>query len=236
MSGRIRRVLALADLRGDAAKLEQVVREADRNRADAVALVGDLAGDGNKREAYRAVFKTLGKARVQSVWVPGPHDAPIARYLRESYNIEMVFPFMHGIHGTIALSADYLLFAGMGGEILDDPDLEREEHDALRYPGWEVEYRLKVLRELSHDYQKVFLFSSVPAHKGLDEPGSEMLAELIKTHSPRVALVAGGEGVRKELLARTLVVFPGTLAANESAIVNVRERTVEPVQLSGQAA
>jgi Icc-related predicted phosphoesterase len=236
MSGSVRRVLAVADPRGDAAKLEQVVKEVDRNHADAIALVGGLTGDGDKREAYRAVFKTLGKARVQSFWVPGADDAPIAGYLRESYNIEMVFPFLHGIHGTIALSPDYLLFAGMGGDISDDPDLEREERDALRYPGWEVEYRLKILRELSHEYQKVFMFSAIPAHKGLDEPGSEVLAELIKTHRPRVALIAGGEGVRKELLAKTLVVFPGSLARNEYAVVNVRERTVEPVKLSGRAA
>jgi Icc-related predicted phosphoesterase len=236
MSGRIRRLVAVADARGDADKLKRVVDDLDRSHADAIALVGDLAGDRDAREAYRAIFSLLGKARVQSFWVPGAHDAPIASYLRESYNTEMVFPFLHGIHGTIALSPDYLLLAGMGGEVVDDPDLAREEVDALRYPGWEVEYRLQVLRELSHDYEKVFLFSTAPAHKGLDQPGSEVLAELIKTHRPRAVVVSAGEGVRTELLARTLVVFPGSLAANEFAVVDVRERTARPVALSGRAA
>lgn len=120
----------------------------------------------------------------------------------------------------------------MGGEIVDDPDAEREEQQALRYPAWEVEYRLKVLRELAHDYQKVFLFTTVPAHKGLRRPGSEMLAELIKTYSPRVALVAGGEGVRKEMLANTLVVVPGSLARGEYAVVDVQDRTVKPAMLA----
>ena len=115
---------------------------------------------------------------------------------------------------------------------VDDPDAEREERQALRYPAWEAEYRLKVLRELAHDYQKVFLFTTVPAHKGLQRPGSEILAELIKTYSPRVALVAGGEGVRKEMLANTLVVFPGSLARGEYAVVDVQDRTVQPAKLA----
>ena len=97
----------------------------------------------------------------------------------------------------MALSSDHVLFAGMGGEIVDDPDAEREEQQALRYPAWEVEYRLKVLRELAHDYQKVFLFTTVPAHKGLRRPGSEMLAELIKTYSPGSPSSPAGNPARR---------------------------------------
>lgn len=102
---------------------------------------------------------------------------------------------------------------------------------ALRYPGWEVEYRLKVLREFRHEYEKVFLFATVPAHKGLKQPGSEVLAELIKTHAPRVALVAGGDGVRHELLGSTLVVLTGRLTRGEYAIVDIQDRKVEPAKL-----
>ena len=169
--------------------------------------------------------------RLQTFWVPGPRDAPVASYLRESYNLEAVFPFLHGIHGTIALSPDYVLFAGMGGEIVDDPETEREEQTALRYPGWDVEYRLKVIDALPTTTPRCS-FTTVPAHKGLDQPGSEVLAELIKTHNPRVALVGGGEGVRWELLGSTLVVLCGSLASGEYATVDLQDRTVEPARLS----
>jgi Icc-related predicted phosphoesterase len=230
MTGRIRRIAAAAAPRGDVHRLRMLIDLLNQGDADAFVLLGDLTGDESKPEDYRAVLKALGAARVPSYWVPGPTDAPLGAYLRESYNIEMALPLLHGVHGTLALAADYTLFAGLGGEIVDDPDAEREEQDALRYPGWEVEYRLKVLRELAHDYQKVFLFTTAPAHKGLDHPGSEVLAELIKTHRPRVALVAGGDGFGHELLARTLVVFPGTIAAGEYALVDVHDRKVTRVK------
>jgi Icc-related predicted phosphoesterase len=229
-TGRVRRILAAAELRGDIARLTQLLELAQSTDAEAIALLGDLTHGGDTK-AYRAIFKALGAARLQTFWVPGPRDAPLASYLRESYNLEAVFPFLHGVHGTIALTPDYVLFAGMGGEIVDDPETERDEQTALRYPGWEVEYRLKVIDALTHDYPKVFLFTAVPAHKGLGQPGSEVLAELIKTHNPGVALVAGGQGVRKELLANTLLVLPGSLGVGECATVDLQHRAVEPAKL-----
>jgi Icc-related predicted phosphoesterase len=226
---RVRRILAAAEPRGDIGRLTRLLELTQAADADAVALLGDVTGDGDK-QAYRDIFKALGAARLQTFWVPGPRDAPVASYLRESYNLEAVFPFLHGIHGTIALSPDYVLFAGMGGEIVDDPETEREEQTALRYPGWEVEYRLKVVDALPTTTPRCS-FTTVPAHKGLGQPGSEVLAELIKTHNPRVALVAGGDGVRQELLGSTLVVLSGSLGSGECAVVDLQDRTVEPLKL-----
>lgn len=228
---RVRRILAAADPRGEVDTVTQLLDQVDLTGADAIALIGSLTGDGSET-AHRAVLKALGRARVHTFWVPGPLDAPVAAYLRESYNMETVFPFLHGVHGTLALSPDYVLFAGMGGEIVDHPDTKREEQETLRYPGWEVEYRLRVCQALTHEYPKVFLFTTVPAHKGLDQSGSEVLAELIKTYSPRVALIAGGQGVRRELLGTSLVVLPGSLARGEYALVDLQERTVESAKLA----
>jgi Icc-related predicted phosphoesterase len=228
----LRRILAAAEPRGELGKLRGLLDQVDRAGADALALVGNLTGEGAKPEAYRAVFSILGSARVQTFWVPGPLDAPLAGYLRESYNIETVHPLLHGVHGSMALSSDYVLFAGMGGEIVDAPKVEREEQRTLRYPAWEVEYRLKIIRELAHDYRKVFLFATAPAHKGLRQPGSEALAELIKTYRPRVALVAGGEGVRHELLASTLVVLLGSLTRGQYAVVDLQDCTATPASLT----
>jgi Icc-related predicted phosphoesterase len=44
-------------------------------------------------------------------------------------------------------------------------------------------------------------------------------------------LAAGGEGVRRELLANTLVVLPGSLGMGECATVDLQNRTVEPAEL-----
>jgi uncharacterized protein len=230
MARRVRRILAAGEPRGDVGRLKQLLDQVDRTGADAVALLGDLTEEGSKLEDYRAIFKTLGPPQVETFWIPGPADAPLTHYLRESSNIETVYPFLHGVHGTVALGSGYVLFSGMGGEILDDPNTQRDEVGTLRYPGWEVEYRLKVLREFSHEYEKVFLFATSVAHKGLHQPGSEVLAELIKTYNPRVTLVTGG-GMRRELLANTLVVLTGSLTLGEYAVVDIQDRKVEFAKL-----
>ena len=162
-----------------------------QDEAQALALLGDLgAGEAEVRE-YAAILRTVGRPILPAFYIPGPGDAPFGKYLREAHNTEVVFPSMHGVHGAFALAPGFqLLFAGMGGEIVDDPHHEREELEQLSYPGWEVEYRLKILRELK-DYPKVFLFGTPPAHKGLREGGSEVLAEMVKTYAPALVLTGG---------------------------------------------
>ncbi len=226
----VRKVLATANVRGNLEHLKRLGEVLQNTDADAIALVGDLAGKEKKAETYRAIFKSLASFHKPAFYVPGPGDAPVYEYLREAYNIEVVFPFLHGVHGTFGFAPGYVVFAGMGGEIVDDPDFIREEVEALRYPGWEAEYRLKVLRELK-DYQKVFLFATKPKHKGLGEEGSEEVAELIKTFKPRVAIVAGpnlpGADLKHEFLGRTLVVMPGSLDEGDFVIVDINEQKFE---------
>ena len=103
--------------------------------------------------------------------------------------MELVYPHLNGVHGTFAIGPSHVLFVGMGGKIVDEPESTRLEGERLRYPAWEVEYRLKTIGELK-DYEKVFLFATQPAHKGLHAAGSETLAELINTYRPQLAVVA----------------------------------------------
>jgi hypothetical protein len=140
--------------------------------------------------------------------VPGPGDAPVDHYLREAYNVEVVFPLLRGLHGTMAFAPGHVLFAGFGGEVSDDPDAARDETTRLSYPRWEPEYRLKLVHELA-EHQLVVLLATPPAHKGHGTTGSEALAELVGSHRPRV-VVCGGER-RSETLGRSLVVSPGPL-------------------------
>ena len=115
-----------------------------------------------------------------------------------------------------------------------DPERNREEVERLGYPGWEVEYRFKILREIK-DYPKVFLFSTPPAHKGVNGRGSEVLAEMVKTYAPALVLT-GGESFYKTQLGTSLVVSPGPLSAGEYALVDLSEREVEEKKLERRIA
>ena len=133
--------------------------------------------------------------------------------------MELVYPHLNGVHGTFAIGPSHVLFVGMGGKIVDEPESTRLEGERLRYPAWEVEYRLKTIGELK-DYEKVFLFATQPAHKGLHAAGSETLAELINTYRPQLAVVAGN-GVAETRLGRTLLVSPGRLEQGQYALIDL---------------
>jgi uncharacterized protein len=225
MARRIRMLLAIGDIRGEVESLTHVLERLPETGADAVAVIGDLGAAWSKPDTYRAIFQTLGEAGRPTFWVPGPTDAPLDDYLREAHNMEIAFSSLHGVHGTAVQADGQLLFAGMGGEIVDDPDAKRGEQSLLRYPAWEVEYRLKVIREFK-DRRTVFLFTTAPAHKGLHGPGSEVLAELIKTYNPRLVLVRG-DGVAEGWIGKSLVVSPGRLDQGEYALVDLQELSVE---------
>jgi uncharacterized protein len=233
MNGDIRTLLAVADLRGAVYRLLPLLKKREELGFDALAMAGDLAApEGDRPEEYRTIFEALGASGVRCFWVPGAGDAPIELYLREARNMEVVFPNLRGVHGTCALQRHWLL-AGIGGQIDDDPDAGRDERTRLHYPGWEAEYRLKLVGDLD-EHQAIFLFSTPPAHKGLGEPGSEVLAELVKTYRPRVVVAAGSEQ-GSELLGRSLVVSPGRLVDGDYAIVDVREQRVTAHTLEAAA-
>lgn len=225
MRNRVTKIAASTELRGQSGKIGQLVEAAGEAGAGALALLGNLSAGGGEAREYAEVLRAVGEANMPAFYIPGPEDAPLGGYLREAYNMEIAFPFIHGVHGTFAFAPGYVVFAGMGGEIEDAPKTEREERERLGYPAWEVEYRLKMLGEL-RDYQKVFLFTTPPAHKSLKEPGSEVLAELVKTYAPRLVLT-GGESFRQERLGTSLVVSPGRLSEGRFAIVDLLEGEAE---------
>lgn len=218
-------LLTLGSINGAVEVLERVLEDVVDKPVDAVAVVGDLAAPLRKPETYRDVFKALGEAGKPTFWIPGSMDAPLSDYLRESSNIELVYEHLRGVHGTAAVGPDHILFAGIGGEIVDDVDAVRSEEALIRYPGWEAEYRLKVIREFK-DYPKVLLFTTRPAHKGLHEQGSETVAELINTYKARIAVVAGEEGT-EERLGTTLVVSPGRVDQGSYALVDLHKLSVQ---------
>jgi uncharacterized protein len=228
-SHNLNRILCLAEPRGDADTVERVMHAAADHRADAVAVVGDLTA-GGARADHRRLFRALGAGGLPTFWVPGPADAPVAHYLREAHDAEIVHPTVHGVHGTAATAPDgHVVFAGLGGTIDDDPDAAHEEVAALRYPRWEPEYRLRILNELDAQ-QSVLLFATPPAHKGLDLPGSEVVAELVATHRARLVVCGGGPAT--ELIGRALVVAPGSLSDGRFAVADLHAREAQLLALA----
>jgi uncharacterized protein len=225
MAKHIQKVLGVGGMNGEVDVLENLFEELGGEPIDAVALVGDLGAPWSKADTYRALFKALGRADLATFWIPGQNDAPISDYLRESSNMEIAYPKLRGVHATAAIGPGQVLFAGIGGEIVDDPDTVRSEEPFIRYPGWEAEYRLKVVGEFK-DYAKVFLFTTRPAHKGLRESGSGVLAELINTYRPHL-VITGGDEPSEETLGTSLVVCPGSIDRGRYALIDFHNSSVE---------
>jgi Icc-related predicted phosphoesterase len=226
----VTRILCVADPRGSAEALARVLETAADERVGAVAVIGDLSADHDRPSSLRAVFRALHKGGLPSFWVPGPADAPVEDYLREAHNAEVVHPNLRGVHGTAASTAGHLVVAGLGGEIGDDPSEHRDEIERLRYPRWEPEYRLKILAEFDEP-EKVLLFTTPPAHKGLGTQGSEAVAELAATYRARLLVCGGAPG--SLMIGRTLVVAPGSLADGHYAVADLHAREAVHLELAG---
>jgi uncharacterized protein len=225
---RLTRLVCAADPGGSVEAIAAVVEAAERDDAQAIAVVGNLGAGGASPQSQRAVFRALAAAHRPVFWVPGPDDAPVAAYLREAHSIEVVYGDLHGVHGTAALAPGQVVVAGLGGEIADDADEPRDEIERLRYPRWEAEYRLKLLREWP-EHERVLLFHTHPEHKGLERAGSDAVAELIGTFRPRV-VVCGGDP-SSEVLGRSLIVAPGRALDGRYAVVDLHKREARLAEL-----
>jgi uncharacterized protein len=229
-SHRVSRILCAAGPAGLGSAVERLVAASRDQGCDAVIVVGDLSVADGAVAAYRSLFRALAAAGPPAYWVPGPGDAPLGTYLYETHAVEAVHASVRGVHGTAALTPDgHLVVAGMGGEITDDPEAERDEVTRLRYPRWEAEYRLKILNELG-EHRSILLFSTQPAHKGPHTGGSEAVAELISTHRPALAVCDGQRGT--EMLGRSVVVAPGSLRDGHFAIADLQQREVNLAELA----
>lgn len=219
----IRKILATSNPMGDLEALERLVQVVPETDADALVLIGNLFPKSAHTRDYGVFLRLLAQANLPTYYIPGPQDAPVWEYLREAANVELIHPHLKNVHGSFAFARGPYLVAGLGGEVVDDG--KKEEEEVLRYPAWEAEYRFKVLWEVK-DYPKVFLFYTHPVHKGLGEGGSQAVAEVIKTHNPLVAFVAG-RGQKKELLGHSYVVVPGDLSEGEYSVFDLREHHLE---------
>jgi hypothetical protein len=226
MRKHVAKVVVASEPGGNIDLVRQLTEEAVNGGADAIALLGSLAPKAKSPNIYGDLLKALAEPRLPAFYIPGPEDVPFSAFLRQAANFELVLSFVRGVHGTFALAPGYVVFAGLGGTILDNPESPRDETHGLRYPGWEAEYRLKFLQDMK-DYEKIFMFATPPEHKGQHQTGSSVVAELVKTHNPRLVLIAGREQ-KQILLGNSLIVCPGMLTDGQFVFANVRSQEVVP--------
>jgi hypothetical protein len=227
------KIIVAAEPDGHVDFVARLAEQAVDSNADVVVLLGSLASKPQQPKTHLALLKALAESRLPAFYIPGPNDAPLREFLQEAASSEMAFPYVHGVHDTFALAPGHVLFVGMGGAILDQGEAMPDETESLAYPGWEVEYRLKFLQEIK-DYEKVFLFTTFPEHKGSNLPGSSALAEVIKTYKPRLVLI-GGTQRRTATLGTSLVIAPGSLVHGNFSVVDLKTGEAKPGLLRGFA-
>jgi Icc-related predicted phosphoesterase len=81
----------------------------------------------------------------------------------------------------------------------------------------------------------VLLFFTPPTHKGIEASGSDVVAEMIATYRPRLAL-AYGDPPFQEMIGRSLVVGPGTIRHGHYAVADLQSQEAELKQLSSDRA
>jgi uncharacterized protein len=226
------KLLALGGINGAVEALTQALADVTDDVV-AIAVVGDLGGPQSTPETYRTVFRTLGRAERPTYWIPGATDNALGHYLHDTSGLEIAFPQLHGVHGRVADGPGHILYAGMGGKIVDGSD-DPPSGDELRYSGREAEYRLREIAEFK-EHPLVLLFTTQPVHKGSRAPGSETVAELINTYRPRLAIVAG-DGVSEERLGTTLVVSPGRIDRGQYAVIGLDDLAIEVGDVAEHAA
>ncbi len=247
------KVLALANYRGEDRVLPDLKRLVEGEKVDFIVFAGGIVKGPERVKAfedaekdrrpvslekesdeeagtwkdYELFFKGMGELKVPVFYIPGKFDAPIDRYLREAFNYELVYPHIRNIHKSFSFYRNHYELVGFGGEISEKT---REERFLLQYPRWEVEYHLKIIRDL-RPMELIMVFYTPPYGGKLDlkegrHTGSEVVEDFIKTYDPTFAFVGSGSEQGEEIIGTTHVVNPGALREGRYALLNLRRREI----------
>lgn len=250
------KILAFSDVHGEMDNLQELAEKLPELDADLAIFCGDIVG-GKARaeewlraysqgeaprsdkpeileererdiETYVSFLRTLGHLGLPVAVVPGNMDAPEDLYLRIILAHEVVEPGVNLVHHGFMPAGRNLIIAGLGGEITET---ERESRFVLRYPRWETEFAFNFLRYLPQE--KILVFHSPPKANHIDlegdqHKGSQVVAEVIKTHRPLFAFCGHAhEAQGQEWVGNTLVVNPGALKHGYYAVMDTTERQAE---------
>lgn len=248
------KILALSDMRGHADYVPKLVELGRNVRPDMVVFTGNVlraearVAEWEKAKAenrqpdrhapavrteeeqdaqlYELLFDTLGQLQVPVAVIPGVLDSPKGRYLRAALHHEAIFPHFRSVHGSFVIAPERsYLVAGFGGLVT-----EHDNEDYFMYisPRWEAEYYLKFLNEM--EQERILLFHTPPTgiDGRLEEKGSPIVNELIKTYRPRFVFCGGSLDVQtKQVIGDAIVILPGGLDRGNYGLLDTKERRVE---------
>jgi Icc-related predicted phosphoesterase len=248
------RILALSDMRGHADYLPRLAELVGDVRPDMIVFTGNVlraearmaewekakaeerqpdrqspavrAEEEQDARLYEMLFDALGQLNVPVAVIPGVLDSPKGRYLRAVLHHESIFPTFRSVHGSFVVAPERsYVVAGFGGLLT-----ERDSEDYFMFvsPRWEVEYYLKFVNEL--EQERILLFHTPPTgiDGRLDEKGSPIVNELIKTYHPKFVFCGGSLDVQtKQMVGDSMVILPGGLDRGNYALLDCRERVAE---------
>ncbi|MDX6647326.1 MAG: uncharacterized protein QOK40_3053, partial [Miltoncostaeaceae bacterium] len=201
-------ILVMAHLNGRLDMLERVI---DRGEpADLTLFAGNALDGADPARTHATLFTLLEQLGLPAYTIPGEADAPERRYLAAAMGHESAGKHVRDVHGLHAETrrGEYVV-VGFGGRITDD---ERDHEGALRYPGWELLARLRLLGRL--DQLPILMLHHPPAGVRIidrDDAGESIghasVTDAIMTWHPRLAVCAGLRPGH-EWVGDTLVVSP----------------------------
>jgi len=248
------RVLALADLNGNKARLQALPELVRSQRAGAVFVAGNILNGDQRLARWQAiqrgeitpcvpdplvqaqeerdirlldhVFRTFDELNVPVFHVPGMLDAPERLYYQLAANHEVIAGRVQSVHRAPAFLDNHWVVAGFGGEI---STRDQEEHYyVLEYPAWKAELALTFLRRFEQPL--VLLFHTAAPYpelspEGDGRPGHQLIDHLVKEYKPLCAVFSGASAGQGSLVVgRTLVVNPGSFDRGEYAVIDLNER------------
>src|SRR5581483_6691772 len=110
----VSKIIAAADPKGNVNAIRQLAQEAVNQRADAIALVGNLSDKNSTAGGYGPILKALAEPHLPAFYGPGSVDLLFAHFFRQAAHLEIVFPHLRGVHATFAIAPGYVVFSGMG--------------------------------------------------------------------------------------------------------------------------
>jgi uncharacterized protein len=151
-------MLLMAHLNGRLDMLDRVLDQGE-DVTLAVFAGSALSPGDDAGKVYSGLHSRLEALGIPSYCIPGEADAPERRYMTAAIGHESVGMHVRNVHG---MSADTrrgdTVVVGFGGRITDD---ERDHEATLRYPGWELLYRLHLLSRV--DQVPVLVLHHPPA-------------------------------------------------------------------------
>ncbi len=250
-------ILVISDLRGELARLENMVERCREYSLDAVCFCGNIVrGDARlaewsqaKREnkipnrndvdilaealedlrLYKRFCSLVDSLGIPVLAIPGHLDAPEERYFLFMQQAAFLSDNIVLLHENITKVGAYI-FTGFGGQITAN---DKEDYFLLQYPRRECLFGTRRMHFLNPP--RILLFHSPPVstldQENGEHRGNHFVNEIIQAVSPSFLFCGHVPAAGVEEIGNTLVVNPGALGEGRYAIVNSKDRSAKLLSL-----